>query len=191
MRTAVLILFATLHQLALSVWLGGIVVLGAVAAPAGFKLARQAGQSHSGLPLYDFAGSSAAVMFGRFNGVVLACAAALLLSGPAYGVMAGFCRKRLLVRSVLALAALGLALYGAMALYPELLDLRTRGDAAAFTAIHHTYSRLFGSQALLLLGVTAMTAWMHLSGKTSRAAAPGEERRAAEVVLTPRGAEGR
>lgn len=174
MRTLAAVLLSSLHQLALSVWMGGIVVLGAVAAPAPFKAAKAQGATHWGMPLYDFAGTAAGLMFGRFNAVVLICGMLLLVAGLAYGSLADLCRVRVRVRAALTLAALAIAGYVTVALYPQMLEIRQAGDMQAFDALHHTYSAWFRGQLALLLGVTALTGWMHLDGRRYAAGQPGE-----------------
>src|SRR5690349_12761748 len=90
-----------LHQLCLAVWLGGILVLGAIGAPGVFRAAKQMGHTQRGMTLFDFAGSVAASLFTRFNVLALIVGAVMLAAGIAYGVRTGFCRRRLAVRSIL------------------------------------------------------------------------------------------
>ena len=166
MRTFALVTLNWLHQIALSVWLGGILVVGAVAAPAVFRTAKAQGQTDMSQPLYRFAGEAMGEVFRRFNYVVLAAAALLLLSGIAYGALAGLCRKRITVRAVLTVLATAIALWVTFGLYPELVRLRVSGEMVSFDQMHRTYSTAFQGQLVLLLGVAALTGWMHL-GKTA------------------------
>ena len=162
MRTLAAVLLSWIHQLCLAVWLGGIAILGAVAAPAVFGAARAAGDTERGMPLFDFAGSALAGAFGRFNTIVLIAGALMLVSGFGYGLLAGMCRKRLLVRAGLTAIAYGWAAYLATQLYPQMMAARASGDFATFDFMHHTYSRGYSGQMVLLLGVAALTAWLHL-----------------------------
>lgn len=168
MRTLATVFLLWIHQLCLSLWLGGIAILGAVAAPAVFGAARSAGDNERGMPLFDFAGTALAGAFGRFNTVVLAAGALMLLSGLGYGLLGGLCRKRLTVRAGLAAMAYGWAVYLATQLYPQMMAARAAGDLATFDVMHHTYSRGFSGQMVLLLGVAALTAWVHLDRSPHR-----------------------
>lgn len=165
-----------LHQIALSLWLGGILVVGAVVAPAVFRTAKNQGHTDMTQPLYRFAGEAMGEVFRRFNYVVLAAAVVLLITGVAYGLLAGFSRKRVIVRAALTLLAAGVAVWVTFALYPELVRLRTSGEMVTFDQMHRTYSLAFQAQLLLLLGVTGLTGWMHLGRE--RASVP-------ESVLRP------
>jgi hypothetical protein len=168
MRTAAAVFLYWVHQLCLCLWLGGIAILGAVAAPAVFGAAREAGATQTGMPLFDFAGTALAGAFGRFNTVVLAAGAVMLVSGLGYGLLAGMCRKRLTVRAGLVVLAYGWAAYLATQLYPKMMAARAAGDLAAFDEMHHLYSRGYSGQMVLLLGVAALTAWLHLDRSTHR-----------------------
>jgi uncharacterized membrane protein len=162
MRNLAAVFLFWIHQLCLSLWLGGIAILGAVAAPAVFGAARSAGHTERGMPLFDFAGTALAGAFGRFNTVVLAAGALMLVSGLGYALLSGLCRKRLTVRAGLAAMAYGWAVYLATQLYPRMMSARAAGDLASFDVMHHTYSRGYSGQMVLLLGVAALTAWLHL-----------------------------
>jgi uncharacterized membrane protein len=162
MRTFGAALLYTLHQVGLSLWLGGMIVLGAVSAPAVFRTAKQSGHTEWGMPLYNFAGTATGEGFRRFNYVVLAAAVLMLVTGLAYGFLAGLCRRRLLTRAALTGVAAAIAVWLTVALFPQLIALRGAGQMEQFQAVHHTYSSAFHLQALLLLGVAFLTGWMHL-----------------------------
>jgi len=162
MRKHLALFLSFLHQLALCAWLGGILTVGAVTAPAVFGSAKRAGDTHLGMPLYDFAAQAMGVVFQRFNGVVLVAGAVLLLSGLGYGVLAGMCPKRLGVRAALAALAWGIGAWLAFLLFPQMMAARAGGQVAAFDAMHHQYTHATQAQLLILLGVTALTAWLHL-----------------------------
>ncbi|MFN3652499.1 MAG: DUF4149 domain-containing protein [Armatimonadota bacterium] len=162
MRALGIVVLHWLHQVGLAVWLGGAVVLGAVAAPSVFGMARAAGDTATGDPLWDFAGVAMGEAFRRFNYVVMAAGGAALLAGIGYGLLARLCRKRVLVRAALTLAALGIAAWLTFVYYPQLVTARAAGDTATFDAFHRTYSTAFQAQMVLLFGVIALTGWMHL-----------------------------
>jgi hypothetical protein len=86
----------------------------------------------------------------------------MLVSGLGYGLLSGMCRKRLTVRAGLVAIAYGWAAYLATQLYPQMMAARAAGDLASFDLMHHTYSRGYSGQMVLLLGVAAITAWLHI-----------------------------
>ena len=47
-------------------------------------------------------------------------------------------------------------------LFPAMIAARGEMRMDAFDAMHRTYTSAFTAQMLLLLGVAALTAWMHL-----------------------------
>lgn len=157
-----------LHQVALSLWLGGILIIGAVTAPAVFGTAKSQGQTDASQPLYRFAGEAMGEVFRRFNYVVIVAGVLLLLTGIAYGALSGACRKRLTVRALLTGAALGFGVWVTFVLYPQMVAARAAGVGADFDAMHRTYSMAFQAQLVLLLGVAALTAWMHRPGDVGR-----------------------
>ncbi|HEU4754572.1 MAG TPA: hypothetical protein VFU47_15795 [Armatimonadota bacterium] len=180
MRAFGAIFFHWLHQVTFAVWLGGIAVLGGVAAPAVFRAAKAAGDTHWGMPLYNFAGAVTGAAFGRFNYVVLVAGALMLVSGLAAGSLAGLCRRRVLLRAALTALAWGIVAWLAFGMFPQMLALREQGRMDAFDALHRTYSSLYSAQALLLLAVAGLTAWMHLDRAASRQ--PAGSRPAAEAA---------
>ena len=155
------VLLNWLHQLMLAVWLGGIVTL-AVSAPAIFREAKNAGQRHWSQPLYHFAGMAVTSIFQRFTMLCLVAGALMLISGVAYGLLAGLCRRRLWVRTALTALTWGVVLYLQFGLLPEMLRLRDSGQMEQFDALHKTSSHMFSVQLLLLVTVAALTSWMHL-----------------------------
>lgn len=162
MRTLAAVALSWLHQLALSLWLGGILILGAVAAPAVFGTAKAHGDTARGMPLYTFAGEAMGVAFQRFNTLVLVAGALMLLAGLAYGSLAGLCPVRLRVRAALTAVCWGIALWMALSLFPQMEAARAQGQMDAFDGFHQWSRLAFQAEALLLLAVTALTGWLHL-----------------------------
>jgi hypothetical protein len=160
-----------LHQVALSMWLGGILVIGAVVAPSVFGSARAAGDTKAGTPLYDFAGVVMTEAFRRFNGVVLAAGLLMVVCGLAYGLSAPICRRGVLGRAVLTSAAWACAAWLSFSLFPQLMAAREAGNTEVFKAMHETYSNGFKLQMFLLLATAALTAWIE-HGKQVGAASP-------------------
>jgi hypothetical protein len=162
MRTVFAVGLNWLHQVLLSVWLGGIVVLGAIAGPAVFGAARQAGDTHHGTPLWDFAGTAMGLVFARFNVLLLVGSAVMLAAGIGYGQLAGLCRRRMTVRAGLTALAWLVVLWTEFSLFPQMNAARIQGNLDAFDSMHHLSRHAFEAQMLLLLTVAALTGWMHL-----------------------------
>lgn len=153
-------------------WLGGILIIGAVVAPSVFGSARAAGDTQSGAPLYDFAGLVMTEAFRRFNGVVLVAGLLMLACGLAYGLSSPICRKGVVTRAAFTAVAWSCAAWLSFSLFPQLMAARDAGNAEAFKAMHETYSTGFKLQMLLLLATAAVTAWIE-HGKQVAATARG------------------
>ena len=76
-----------LHQVLLSLWLGGILILGAVAAPGVFGAAKAAGHTERDMRLYDFAGAAMGIVFQRFSLLILVIGLLLTAAGVGYGLL--------------------------------------------------------------------------------------------------------
>src|SRR5512144_238945 len=94
------------YILALVVWLGGMVVLGAIVAPATFQVL-QASAPETGRAL---AGELFGVVLARFHYVAYAAAALLLLTMAAMALL-GPRPRGLAVRSAIVAVMLGVAIY--------------------------------------------------------------------------------
>jgi hypothetical protein len=164
-RAAAAAALGTVYLVALSTWLGGILVFGAVTAPAVFGTARKLGQDHRGMPLWDFAGTAIGEGFRRFGYVAVAAGAVMLAAGAAYSSMTGRSRGSALAQAGLAGAAWAVALWLAFGLFPRMFDLRGQMQMHAFDALHHTASRALQVEALLLVGAAAVTAAAHLPAR--------------------------
>ncbi|MBM3459129.1 MAG: DUF4149 domain-containing protein [Armatimonadetes bacterium] len=162
MRAVPVVLLQTLHQFALAVWLGGLLVLGAVAAPAVFGAARASGDTEWGMPLYNFAGVAMGEAFGRFQWLALLSGAVALITGAIYPPLAGLCRMRRTVRAALTVLALAVTAYQVLVLFPEMTAARLSGRRDAFEELHQAYSASGRFQALVLFAVMALTGWLHL-----------------------------
>src|SRR5687768_14577684 len=111
MRNLGIIFLNWLHQGALAIWLGGILTIGAAVAPAVFGTARQAGHTHHGMALFDFAGTAIGEAFRRFNTVVLIAGLVMLLAGVAYSRLAQLCPQRTMLRAALTLLRWAIAVW--------------------------------------------------------------------------------
>ena len=161
MRSLAVALLSALHQLAIALWLGGMLALGALAAPAVFGAAKQAGDTHWGTPLYNFAGAAMGEAFRRYNGLAMAAGLIAAAAGLGYGYLAGLCPIRLRVRAGLTAAAWAVTAWQALVLYPQMLAVRNSGQMDAFDAMHKTYASAGHAQALLLMGVLLLTGYLH------------------------------
>ena len=162
MRTLFAIFFYWLYQISLALWMGGAIALGAISAPALFSTAKAMGHDHWGMPLYNFAGVAAGVGFGRFNYAALAAGVVLIVSGMAYGSLAGLCVTRMRVRAVLTAVAWCIGAWLTFSMFPQMEAARNAGQMDVVDTLHKTYSGAYWAQLILLMTGAALTGWMHL-----------------------------
>jgi len=160
MRSAVGLACAWTQQLALALWLGGGIVLGAVSAPATFGLARDAGQTDWSQPLYRFAGTALGEGFRRFNSLAMVCAAVALLTGLAAAGLLRWNRPAAVLAEVLLAGATGGMGFLTVSLFPRMLAERAAGRMELFDAGHHAYTQAFGGVLILLLAAQGLILWM-------------------------------
>jgi len=163
MRTFGIIFLNWLHQVALAIWLGGIMTIGAAVAPAIFGSARKAGQTQHGMPLWDFAGTAIGEAFRRFNTIAVAVGFVMLVAGIAYSRLAELCPIRTRVRAALTLLCWAIAVWMQYSLFPQMGAARTGDQMDVFDNLHKTSTGAFQVQMVLLLGIAALTGWMHLN----------------------------
>ena len=131
----------TLHTLALALWLGGLIAIGALVAPTAFHVTRSAPALAGNLPLQNaVAGGIVGGSLRLFNYLTLACGIVLLLSN----IMLRPVSDRRWTSACLALTALLLlsALLLTFGLTPAMDAAQSRGDFAAFDTLHHGYEQL-------------------------------------------------
>lgn len=160
-RTLAVVGLDWLHQLLLSLWLGGILILGAVAAPGVFGAAKAAGHTERGMRLWDFAGAAMGMAFQRFALLILVVGLLLTVTGATHGLLGGLCLRRTMARAALTLVAWGISVWMVFGIFPQMEAARSLKNMAVFDVLHHTSSNAFLAQAVLLLGVAALTAWLH------------------------------
>jgi len=164
MRPLVPIFARALHTVALSLWLGGLVAIGALVAPLTFLDLR--GSSFLTLAQANgLAGRIVGDSLFFFNIVCSICGVLLLASNflllprtprrPTLGALA--------VTSLLLLSLLFLGLY----LAPAMNDARAHGDLATFDRLHHLYERVFTLVQFPLLLLLALFGAMRDSGPVS------------------------
>ena len=171
MRAFTATIFHWVHQIGLTLWLGGILIVGAVVAPSVFGQAKALGDTHAGMPLYDFASQIMNVAFGRFNWVVLASGVLMLIGGLGSGMLTPLCRRGVWGRAALTLGAWAVAAWLAFFLYPALLEAKAVGQTDVFKALHKTYNTGFMVQLVTLLAISGLTAWLE-AGKRITQEAP-------------------
>ncbi len=130
-----------LHGVALSLWLGGLVILGAVVAPTIFHTIAQ-NRALAG----DVFGNCLQV----FNAVCLACGGVMLLADL---MLWRAWRGASAFAFVVTLGLLALTGYLGWALFPQMDAAQAHGQAALFGHLHTRYERLslWELPALLLL----------------------------------------
>ena len=181
MRAFTATIFHWIHQIGLTLWLGGILIVGAVVAPSVFGQAKALGETHAGMPLYDFASQVMNVAFGRFNWVVLISGVLMLIGGLGSGMLTPICRRGVLGRAALTAGAWVVAAWLAFSLYPAMLAAKAAGQTEVFQSMHKTSSSGFQIQLLLLLAVAGLTAWLE-AGKRITQDAPARKGVVAEPV---------
>jgi MFS family permease len=140
-RPSWLILARVLEGLALCLWLGGLIAVGALVAPVAF-----------GVLSRPEAGRVVGECFRRLNLIGFACGGALLLALLLEAAVWPRAHARLrAARAVLVLAAVALGLYLGLRLFPEMNALRAAGSSPPFQRLHHLASQLLSLQMLLLL----------------------------------------
>jgi hypothetical protein len=181
MRAFTATVFHWVHQIGLTLWLGGILIIGAVMAPSVFKEAKALGDTHAGMPLYDFASHVMNVAFGKFNGIVLASGVLMLIGGLGSGMLSQLCRKGTWLRAGITLGAWAVAGWLALSLYPAMMAAKAAGQADVFKSMHSTYNTGFMVELVCLLAVAGLTAWLE-AGKRISQEAPAPRGVVAEPV---------
>ena len=140
-------------MLALALWLGGLVAIGALVAPTAFHVTHAAPALAGSLALQNaLAGAVIGGSLRLFNFLCLACAAVLLAANVL--LLPQTSRRWTAACLAATLLLLISTLYLAFDLTPALSLAQSRGDMAHFDALHHWYeqvSTLFQMPLLLLL----------------------------------------
>jgi hypothetical protein len=149
--------------LAISVWLGGLVALGALAAPVIFSM----------VPLGN-AADAMTVVFRRFDSVAMACAVVVLLSEAARMAAGPHVSRVDVARGVIsALAAIAAVLEG-IQVSPRIAELHSEGVSRGLGARGmdlanlHKLAELFGQAELVLLGAVIVLHVVTLSDGAGR-----------------------
>jgi hypothetical protein len=151
-----------LHTLALALWLGGIITIGAIVAPAAFDTNRL------------FAGQVVTQSFQKLNTLSFVCAAVMLgATWLEWRVRSEPARRLLHVRAVLTAAALALGVYMALRLIPTMLGLRGEGQKATFNQMHQLSAIITQAQAFLLAAGAGISAYLAIPRTGGRAEGSG------------------
>ena len=163
LRLAAVRVASSLSLLAVAVWLGGLVALGALAAPVVFRIVS-----------YPSNADAMTLVFRRFDLVAMACSAALLSSEAVRPAL----RVRLStvdhVRAALSVVAAGLAVFEATRVSPRIADLHAGGAVRGLgpTGIElsrlHDIAETCGKAQLLVLAVIVV---LHVVALSSLGAA--------------------
>jgi Domain of unknown function (DUF4149) len=113
---------AIVAVMALAVWIGGLVALGACAAPLVFKIVPA--------PL---SGEAMGAVFRRFDGIAISCAVIVLgCEAVRIWVREGAATTSERLRGLLAVTAAGAAIYGGVELSPSIVALHAAGAVRGF-----------------------------------------------------------
>jgi len=113
---------AIVAVMALAVWIGGLVALGACAAPLVFKI----------VPA-PFSGEAMGAVFRRFDMIAISCAVVVLgCEAVRIWVREGSATTAERLRGLLAVTAAGAAIYGGVELSPSIVALHAAGAVRGF-----------------------------------------------------------
>ncbi len=160
MRNALPIFARWLHTVALSLWLGGLVAIGAFVAPTAFRVVR-ANPAFAGHPDLQalIAGGIVGGSLRVFNIVCYVCASLLLLAnGLLWHSLSRAGRTWTLLAMLLTLLLLGTALYQGFSLFPALDTAQAQGNTPLFDALHARYEHLSINVQFPLLLLLALIA---------------------------------
>jgi hypothetical protein len=134
-----------LHIVAIGLWMGAMLGVGALVAPVAFQLAR------------DQAGTILGESFRRLNYFGLGCAAVVGATTAVEALARRLTRASLARLALVALAA-GIAWHLGWQVFPQMDALRASGQMAEFDLLHARYEQLGHAQFVLLLGAALTTA---------------------------------
>ncbi len=155
LRPLVPVLARTLHAVALSLWLGGLVAIGALVAPTAFHVTRTAPAFAGNLPLQNaVAGGVVGGSLHLFTFVCYGCGLLLLLANA---LLLRHARRRYVLASM---AVTGLllasALFLGLSLTPAMDAAQAQGDLTTFDRLHHLYEQISSVVQMPLLLLLAL-----------------------------------
>ena len=145
----------TLHAVALSLWLGGLVAIGALVAPTAFHVTRTVPAFAGDLPLQNaVAGGVVGGSLHLFTFLCYACGILLLLANALLlrHTLGRWALSGMAVTALLLCTAFYLGLY----LTPTMDAAQARGDLTTFDRLHHQYEQMSSAVQMPLLLVVAL-----------------------------------
>lgn len=155
MRPLVPIIARTLHTVALSLWLGGLVAIGALVAPTAFHVTRTAPAFAGNLPLQNaIAGGVVGGSLHLFTFACYGCGFLLLLANAL--LLSLTPRRWALAATVVICLLLGTAFYLGLYLTPMMDAAQAHGDMTTFDHLHHLYEQISSVVQMPLLLLLAL-----------------------------------
>jgi len=154
MRTALLVFLRWLHTIALALWLGGLIAIGALVAPAAFHVVRVSPAFAGNLGLQNnIAGGIVGSSLHSFTAVCFACGFLLLFVNGILLREAG--RQWTFCLLAVSLALLLSVFYLGFALTPAMEQAQNLGNSPLFDQLHHRYEMISIDFQFPLLLLTA------------------------------------
>lgn len=149
------ILARTLHAVALSLWLGGLVAIGALVAPTAFHVTRTVPAFAGDLPLQNaVAGGVVGGSLHLFTFLCYACGVLLLLANA---LLLRYSQRPWAAASLVVTGLLlCTAFYLGFFLTPTMDATQARGDLTTFDQLHHLYERISSVVQMPLLLLLAL-----------------------------------
>lgn len=171
MRNALPILARWLHTIALGLWLGGLLAIGALVAPTAFGIVRL-NPAFAGNPTLQaqIAGGIVGGSLRHFNVLCYACGALILVANALlWPSLPRAGRTWTALAMLVTLVLLATALYQGFGIFPAMDAAQAQGNKSLFDALHVRYEHLSTQlQFPLLLALALLTALRD----TVRAAVP-------------------
>ena len=177
----VVVSVSIVYLLAVALWAGGLTVLGAVVAPTVFRI----------VPAPTSA-DAMTVVFGRFDGIAMTCAAVALVAEATLAVRGGKVTRLDLVRGIAAVVAGALAIAVGAWLSPGIAALHragaVRGSGEPGLALErlHRLAETAGKGQLLLLVVVLVLVLVKVSRPLPDTKAPDGKAKAASIDTADR-----
>lgn len=155
MRLFLPIFARVLHSVALSLWLGGLVAIGALVAPTAFHVTRTFPAFAGNLALQNaVAGGVVGGSLHLFTVMCYACGVLLLIADA---VLMRFANRRWAVAGIITtLLLLASALYLGLSLTPAMDAAQASGQMASFDKMHHYYEQISSLLQMPLLLMLAL-----------------------------------
>jgi hypothetical protein len=159
-RTPAIAVGVAIDLVALSIWLGGLLIIGAFVAPVAFHAAENAPEMAGDIAAQKaLAGSIVGGSLRVYNDAAIVCGLILLSAALRLRWLGKPGRSlRLLAFSVA--AALAITILQQIRMFPAMDSAQAVGDAQQFDSLHRLYVVLSQVQLAILLFVAACYAWI-------------------------------